>query len=90
VRKVRDDTEEPAGRGDGDRRLSRRTGVPVKALREYEDLGLIYTAGRSAGNYRLFSGEVLWCSRVTGTLRRQAHILATRDAAGLPAAAAPR
>jgi len=29
--------------------LSRRTGVPVKALREYEDLGLIYTVGRSAG-----------------------------------------
>jgi len=34
--------------------LSRRTGVPVKALREYEDLGLIYTVGRSAGNYQLF------------------------------------
>jgi DNA-binding transcriptional MerR regulator len=28
--------------------LSRRTGVPVKTLRTYEDLGLIYTAGRSA------------------------------------------
>jgi MerR family regulatory protein len=35
--------------------LSRRTGVPVKALRQYEDMGLVYTAGRSAGNYRLSS-----------------------------------
>jgi MerR family copper efflux transcriptional regulator len=69
--------------------LSRRTGVPVKALREYEDLGLIYTVGRSAGNYRLFSEEALWCLGVIGTLRRQVHILATRDAGGLPAAAAP-
>jgi hypothetical protein len=37
--------------------LARRTGVPVKTLREYEDLGLIYTVGRSAGNYRLFGEE---------------------------------
>ena len=49
--------------------LSRRTGVPVKALREYEDLGLIYTVGRSTGNYRLFDDEALWCVGVTGTLR---------------------
>ena len=49
--------------------LSRRTGVPVKALREYEDLGLIYTVGRSAGNYRLFDEEALWCVGVVGTLR---------------------
>ena len=41
--------------------LARRTGVPVKTLREYEDLGLIYTVGRSAGNYRLFGEEALWC-----------------------------
>jgi MerR family copper efflux transcriptional regulator len=49
--------------------LSRRTGVPVKALREYEDLGLIYTVGRSAGNYRLFGEEALWCVGVVGALR---------------------
>jgi hypothetical protein len=30
--------------------LSRRTGVPVKALREYEDTGLIYSCGRSPGS----------------------------------------
>jgi MerR family copper efflux transcriptional regulator len=49
--------------------LSRRTGVPVRALREYEDLGLIYTVGRSAGNYRLFDDEALWCVGVIATLR---------------------
>ena len=49
--------------------LSRRTGVPVRALREYEDLALIYTVGRSAGNYRLFDDEALWCVGVIGTLR---------------------
>jgi len=49
--------------------LSRRTGVPVKALREYEGLGLIYTVGRSAGNYRLFDEEALWCVGVIATLR---------------------
>lgn len=49
--------------------LARRTGVPVKTLREYEDLGLIYTTGRSAGNYRLFGEEALWCVGVVVTLR---------------------
>jgi len=49
--------------------LSRRTGVPVKLLREYEDAGLIYTVGRSAGNYRLFGDEALWCVAVVTELR---------------------
>ncbi|MPZ61381.1 MAG: MerR family DNA-binding transcriptional regulator [Propionibacteriales bacterium] len=41
--------------------LSRRTGVPVKQLRRYEDLGFIYTVGRTPGNYRLFDESALWC-----------------------------
>jgi DNA-binding transcriptional MerR regulator len=49
--------------------LARRTGVPVKALREYEDAGLIYTVGRSPGNYRLFDDTALWCVGVINTLR---------------------
>jgi len=49
--------------------LSRRTGVPVKTLREYEDMGLIYTVGRSAGNYRLFDEDALWCVGLIGSLR---------------------
>ena len=49
--------------------LSRRTGVPIKILREYEHLGFLYTLGRSAGNYRLFGEEALWCVQVVQSLR---------------------
>ena len=49
--------------------LSRRTGLSVKAIREYEALGLIYSAGRSEGGYRLFDDAALWCARVISTLR---------------------
>jgi MerR family copper efflux transcriptional regulator len=49
--------------------LSRRTGVPVKALRAYEDMGLLYTVGRSPGNYQLFGDEALWCVGVVTRLR---------------------
>jgi MerR family copper efflux transcriptional regulator len=57
-------------------RLSRRTGVPVKALREYEQMGLIYTIGRSDGNYRLFGDEALWCVGVITGLRELGLTLA--------------
>lgn len=56
--------------------LARRTGVPVKTLREYEDLGFIYTVGRSAGNYRLFGEEALWCVAVVSSLRELGLTLA--------------
>jgi len=49
--------------------LSRRTGVPVKTLREYTDLGLIYTLGRSPANYRLFDADALWCVRFIDQMR---------------------
>ncbi|MDI3389127.1 MerR family transcriptional regulator [Streptomyces sp. B-S-A8] len=49
--------------------LSRRTGVTVKALREYTDLGLICTLGRSPANYRLYDTDALWCVRFIGELR---------------------
>jgi MerR family copper efflux transcriptional regulator len=48
---------------------SRRTGVPVKTLREHTDLGLIYTLGRSPANYRLYTTDALWCVRWIGELR---------------------
>ena len=50
-------------------RLSRRTGVAVKTLREYEDMGLIYTVGRSPGNYRLFDDDALWCVNMVAAMR---------------------
>jgi MerR family copper efflux transcriptional regulator len=49
--------------------LGRRTGLSVKAIRRYEALGLIYSAGRSAGNYRLFDESALWCAQVIESLR---------------------
>jgi len=68
--------------------LSRRTGVPVKALREYTDWGLIDNLGRSPGNYRLYALDALWCVQAIGQLRslgltlteiRQAAQVANRD-----------
>ncbi len=49
--------------------LARRTGMTRKAIRELEGLGLIYSAGRSEANYRLFDESALWCVRVIRTLR---------------------
>jgi MerR family copper efflux transcriptional regulator len=49
--------------------LARRTGLSIKAIRQYEALGLIYSAGRSEGNYRLFDASALWCAQVVSTLR---------------------
>jgi MerR family copper efflux transcriptional regulator len=49
--------------------LARRTGMPIKALREYEQLGLLYTLGRSESNYRLFDEEALWCVQLIRTMR---------------------
>ena len=63
--------------------LARRTGVSVKSLREYEDLGLIYTIGRSPGNYRLFDEEALWCVNLVTTMRGLGLTLAEiQDMAG--------
>jgi DNA-binding transcriptional MerR regulator len=65
--------------------LSRQTGVPIKALRQYTDWGLVYTAGRSPSNYRLFSTDALWCLRQIHQLRglgltiAEIHKLATTD-----------
>ena len=49
--------------------LARRTGLSIKAIRQYEALGLIYSAGRSEGNYRLFDASALWCAHVISMLR---------------------
>jgi DNA-binding transcriptional MerR regulator len=49
--------------------LSRRTGLSAKAIRKYEARGLIYTVGRSHGNYRLFDESALWCAQVIARLR---------------------
>lgn len=49
--------------------LAARTGLSIKAIRELEGRGLIYTAGRSPANYRLFDESALRCARVICNLR---------------------
>lgn len=49
--------------------LARRTGVAVKVLRRQQDMGLIYTRGRSPAGYRLFDENALWCVRIVRGLR---------------------
>lgn len=49
--------------------LSRRTGMPIKNLRQYTDWGLIDTVGRSATNYRLYTLDALWCVHFVSQLR---------------------
>jgi MerR family transcriptional regulator, copper efflux regulator len=49
--------------------LARRTGMSPKAIREFEGMGLIYSAGRSEANYRLFDESAIWCVEVIGNLR---------------------
>ena len=50
--------------------LATRTGTPIRALRRYTDLGLVYTVGRSPANYRLYDESAAWCVLVIGSLRR--------------------
>ncbi len=60
--------EAPAGPASGGPHLrigelAARTGVSVKAVRQYERLGLVYSAGRTESNYRLFPPEAIACVR---------------------------
>jgi DNA-binding transcriptional MerR regulator len=49
--------------------LSRRTGISIKAIRDYTDHGLVNTRGRSAAGYRTYTSEALWCLQFITTLR---------------------
>ncbi len=49
--------------------LSRRTRVPIKALRAYTDWGLINTLGRNGANYRLYDADALRCVQIITELR---------------------
>jgi MerR family transcriptional regulator, copper efflux regulator len=65
-------------------RLARRTGVSVKALRFYDSQGLLFRAGRTAANYRLFPDEAITCVETIRTLK--AAGFTTRDVRELAAA----
>jgi MerR family transcriptional regulator, copper efflux regulator len=49
--------------------LAARTGMSPKAIREFEGLGLIFSAGRSEANYRLFDESAIWCVQMIDHLR---------------------
>jgi MerR family copper efflux transcriptional regulator len=39
--------------------VAKESGVPIKTIRYYEELGLLKTTGRTEGGFRLFSPDVL-------------------------------
>jgi MerR family transcriptional regulator, copper efflux regulator len=43
--------------------------MSIAAIRRFEALGLIYSAGRSPANYRLFDDTALWCIEAIRALR---------------------
>jgi MerR family copper efflux transcriptional regulator len=49
--------------------LAAKTGLSIRTIRELEGRGLIYTAGCSEANYRLFDSSALWCCQVITNLR---------------------
>jgi DNA-binding transcriptional MerR regulator len=57
--------------------LARRSGLTVKAVRFYSDLGLVPPAGRSPGGYRLFGVEAVARLQLVRTLRELGLDLAT-------------
>ena len=64
--------------------LAGRTGLAIHRIREYERLGLIYSAGRSEANYRLFDEVALWCAGAVERLRAMGLTLAEiQELAGL-------
>ncbi|MDX2240359.1 MAG: heavy metal-responsive transcriptional regulator [Leptolyngbyaceae cyanobacterium bins.302] len=38
--------------------VAKRSGVPIKTIRYYEELGLLKAVGRTEGGYRLFDGDI--------------------------------
>jgi DNA-binding transcriptional MerR regulator len=49
--------------------LSARTGVPVRTLRFYVDVGVLPLAGRTESGYRIFGADAVARARLVRTLR---------------------
>jgi DNA-binding transcriptional MerR regulator len=49
--------------------LSRRTGLPVRTIRYWSDVGVVRPAGRSDGGYRLYDAESVARLELVATLR---------------------
>ena len=39
--------------------VAKESGVPIKTIRYYEELGLLKASGRTEGKFRLFTSDVL-------------------------------
>jgi MerR family transcriptional regulator, copper efflux regulator len=39
--------------------VAKESGVPIKTIRYYEELGLLHSSGRTEGGFRLFNSDVL-------------------------------
>jgi DNA-binding transcriptional MerR regulator len=39
--------------------VAKESGVPIKTIRFYEELGLLAASGRTEGGFRLFDNDVL-------------------------------
>ncbi|MDX6328144.1 MAG: hypothetical protein QOI83_527 [Streptomycetaceae bacterium] len=62
---MNDDGPEPLTIG----RLARRTGMPVRTIRYWSDIGALPPAGRSSGGYRLYDAESVARLELIRTLR---------------------
>lgn len=49
--------------------VAKTSGMPIKTIRYYEELGLLRTTGRTEGGYRLFNSDVF--SRLSFIKRAQ-------------------
>ncbi len=49
--------------------VAKESGLPIKTIRYYDELGLLKTSGRTESNYRLFSADV--CDRLRFIKRAQ-------------------
>jgi DNA-binding transcriptional MerR regulator len=61
--------------------VTAQSGIPIRTIRYYEDLGLLRSLGRSEGGFRLFSLDVL--PRLAFIKRAQALGLSLKDIAEL-------
>ena len=71
--------------------VAKESGVPIKTIRYYEELGLLKASGRTEGKYRLFTADVL--TRLSFIKRAQSlglslseirELLAVHDQGNLP------
>lgn len=71
--------------------VAAQSGVPIKTIRYYDDLGLLHSIGRTEGNFRQFTPEVLTrlafikrAQRLGLSLQEISEFLAVYDQGQLP------